>query len=395
LVPGGSVVYHLHIRNNGNMAAQTLLTDTLPAGTSFEEAWIWTGWEEPFPPDYVDDEIAVWDLGVMEPGDWFGINVQMAIGDAVEPGTVFTNCAEVAIDGDDEWPDDNSDCAVDTVRDYGPNLRVSKEYEWHWDGGTDYRIEYKIRFENLGTTTLYDVDIVDTLPTGTTFEGNWGHDFWRGITFDQVGNQLIWTLEEVQPGDRSRIKFEVRLDSAPAQGEQFVNLVQAPIVDDVHADDNEYEAMAGTGPDIYAKKWISGGQPTPGARITFTVEFGNQNQWPWDSSGDSRIVDTLPPEMTFVTATHPDDPGQEWLPSIDGNELQWDWGWMNHENWWLFYLVVDITGTVEAGDLLVNRIEAWSPADWDADDLNNVYDLPVTITLNKVYLPLVLKNHSP
>jgi len=237
------------------------------------------------------------------------------------------------------------------------------------------------------------VDIVDTPPAGTHFDGNWRHDFWRGITFEQVGNQLIWTLEELQPGDRSRIRFEVRLDSAPAQGKQFVNLLEAPIDGDVYPDDNYADVTAGTGPDIYVKKWISGGQPTPGGTVTFTVEFGNQNQWPWDSTGNSRIVDTLPPEMSFVTATHPDDPSQEWLPYIDGNELQWDWGWMGHQNWWRFYLVVDIADTVETGDVLVNRIEAWSNADWDADELNNIFDLPMTITLNKIYLPIVLKNH--
>jgi hypothetical protein len=383
------------VRNHGNQDTQTWLTDTLPAGTHLAEAWRWDGQQSIwFWPDILEGQTAVWDLGEMLPGQYYNLDIQLDIDHSVEPGTELENCAEIGIVGDDNWPHDNQDCAADTVRDFGPNLRVSKDYEWHWDGGTDYRIEYQLRFENLGTATLYDVEIVDTLPAGTTFEGNWGHEFWRGITFEQVGDQLIWTLEELQSGDRSRIGFEVRLDTAPAQGEQFVNLVEAPIVGDVHADDNEYELMAGTGPDVYAKKWISGGLPTPGGRVTFTVEFGNQNQWPWDSSGDSRIVDTLPPEMTFVTATHPDDPGQPWEPVfLPDNKLQWDWGGMNHENWWRFYLVVDIASTVEAGDVLVNTIEAWSNMDWDADDLNNVYDLPVTVSMNKVYLPIVLKNH--
>jgi len=394
LVPGGELEYNVHVRNGGNQDTQTWLTDTLPAGTHLAEAWRWDGQQSTtFWPDILEGQTAVWDLGGMLPGQYYDLNIRLGIDHATEPGTVLTNCVRIGLDGDDSWPYDNEDCVIDTVRDHGPNLRVSKDYEWNWDGGTEYRIQYEIRFENLGTETLYDVDIVDTPPAGTHFDGNWRHDFWRGITFEQVGNQLIWTLEELQPGDRSRIRFEVRLDSAPAQGKQFVNLLEAPIDGDVYPDDNYADVTAGTGPDIYVKKWISGGQPTPGGTVTFTVEFGNQNQWPWDSTGDSRIVDTLPPEMSFVTATHPDDPSQEWLPYIDGNELQWDWGWMGHQNWWRFYLVVDIADTVETGDVLVNRIEAWSNADWDADELNNIFDLPMTITLNKIYLPIVLKNH--
>ena len=216
------------------------------------------------------------------------------------------------------------------------------------------------------------------------------------ISHNPVNRQIVFQAdEELDQGNTARIRFYVDLDTPGEQGLCFDNHVEAPIDGDVWPDDNYDQVAACTGPDIYAKKWISGGQPTPGGTVTFTVEFGNQNQRPWDSSGDSRIVDTLPPEMTFVTATDPNDPSQEWLPSINGQELRWDWGWMGHENWWRFDLVVDIADTVEVGDVLTNTIEAWSndPGDLEADYDNNVYDLPVTVTLNKVYLPIVLKNY--
>jgi uncharacterized repeat protein (TIGR01451 family) len=213
--------------------------------------------------------------------------------------------------------------------------------------------------------------------------------------FDQVGDQLIWTVEELQPGDRSRINFEVRPDTAPEQGMQFLNLVEAPVAGDVYPNDNYDEVVAGTGPDIYIKKWLSGGRPTPGGIVTFTVEFGNQNQWPWDSNGDSFIVDTLPPGMTFLTATHPDDPGQEWVPQITGNELEWTWHSMWNGSWWRFDLGVQIADTVEVDDILVNYIEAWSGMDWDADEANNTDEASIVIEsgANQTYLPLVLRNY--
>jgi uncharacterized repeat protein (TIGR01451 family) len=383
----------MHVRNHGNQPTQTWLTDTLPAGTHLLEAWLWDGQQEvDFPPEPLQGRTSVWDLGPMLPGQWYDLHVRLGIDLGVQPGTVLTNCAEIGIDGPDSWPYDNQECVVDTVRGYGPNLRVSKDYEWQWDGGTDYRIEYEITFENLGTETLYDVEIADTPPTGTHFEGRWWDNFWRGVTFDQVGNQLIWTLEEVQPGDRSRINFEVRLDTPPGQGKQFTNLLAAPVEDDVYPDDNYDQVMAGTGPDIYVKKWLSGGKPTPGGIVTFTVEFGNRNQWPWDSSGDSFIIDTLPPEMSFVAATHPDDPSQPWWPQIAGNELEWSWGSMWNGNWWRFDLGVQIADTVETGDVLVNRVEAWSWGDLDADETNNTDDVSLRIELTRLYLPLVVRN---
>ena len=84
-----------------------------------------------------------------------------------------------------------------------------------------------------------------------------------------------------------------------------------------------------TGPDVYAKKWLSGGVPRPGAIVTFTVEIGNKSPWPWDGDiwSGSHITDTLPAGMSFVAATKPGSPGDSWYPeSMDGNTIVWGWG---------------------------------------------------------------------
>ena len=85
-------------------------------------------------------------------------------------------------------------------------------------------------------------------------------------------------------------------------------------------------------------------------------------------------------------------PGQEWLPEIAGNELQWTWGSMWNGNWWRFDLGVRIADTVETGDVLVNRVEAWSWGDLDADETNNTDDVSLRIELTRLYLPLVVRN---
>ena len=382
LVPGSEVGYNIHFSNRGNMATQTWVTDTLPAGTSFVEASIWTGSESvPFPPDYVDDEIVVWDVGLMEPGEWYNLNIRLAIDQTVAPNTVITNCIAIAIAGDDEWPGDDTDCVVDTVREAGPNLRVWKDYQWNWEG----QLQYWIHFENIGTERLENVWITDTYPVSTTVS-NWWPDYHRWITATEYAaqGQIVFWVEEIYPGDTGRINLEVDLDGdiIGDQGLAFTNLVEAPIPGDVYPDDNYDEVTAYTGPDVYVEKWLSGGEPRPGEIVTFTVEFGNANSWPWNTGPDSHITDTLPAEMTFITATTQWDPSQHWMPNIlPGNVLEWDWGHVWPDHWWRFDIVVQITDTVEGGDVLTNVIEMYSddPNDVEYDYDNNVFKLPVTI----------------
>jgi uncharacterized repeat protein (TIGR01451 family) len=394
LVPGGQAEYNLHVRNSGNMTTYTVVTDTLPAGTSFDQSW---DCSEPicvpFPPDYVDDQVAVWDLGMMEPGAWINLTVRVAIAGQVEPGTVLTNCAQAVIDGDDGWPDNNTDCVVETVHDYGPNLRIDKYYQWNGEG----QLEYTIDFKNVGTTVLYDVEITDTLPDDTAFNGNWWTWYWEGIDFNQVGNLLTWTVSRLDPTWSAGLRYQVDVDSGliGEEGLCFINAAEAPIPDDVWPADNSDEVAACTGPDVYVEKWLSGGEPQPGQILTFTVEFGNQNLWPWngDDQYGSHITETLPAGMTFITATAPWNPNEPWHPeSIYGNTIVWSWGTMWADSRWRFDLVVEIDDTVVGGDVLVNTVEARgdSPDDVEPDYDNNVFDLPVTILapvfqVSKVY----------
>jgi uncharacterized repeat protein (TIGR01451 family) len=135
---------------------------------------------------------------------------------------------------------------------------------------------------------------------------------------------------------------------------------------------------------VYVNKWLSGGELRAGEIVTFTIEFGNQNRWPWngDQNYPSHITDTLPAEMTFVQATDPNDPEKPWYPwLLPGNRFLWEWGPMWAESTWAFEIVAQIADDVVGGDVLVNRIEAYgdSPDDIELNWDNNVYDLVMII----------------
>ena len=69
------------------------------------------------------------------------------------------------------------------------------------------------------------------------------------------------------------------------------------------------------------------------------------------------------------------------MVTIDGNTIVWEWGPMWAEMYWSFDIVVQISDTVESGDVLTNRIELYgdSPYDVEYDWTNNAFELPVTI----------------
>ena len=59
-------------------------------------------------------------------------------------------------------------------------------------------------------------------------------------------------------------------------------------------------------------------------------------------------------------------------------------------------IVVRITDTVTAGDVLTNTVEAYGDSSTDVDPYadNNVWRAAVTVSGRKVYLPVVFKSHS-
>jgi large repetitive protein len=398
LVPGGEVEYHVNVRNNGNAAASLVLTDVLPAGTSLVSAWRQQGpTSVPFPPDSVAGGLAVWNLGTMEPGDWMDLQVRLAIAADTPVDSLLENCARVAMDHDDAWPMDNESCRVVGVNAPGPNLAIEKTYNWNWEG----QLQYTINVWNVGTVELSDVVLSDTIPANTTFNGNWWHSFWEQLDLTLVSpGQLEWTFNRLEPSWSAGLSFQLDLDPGiiGQGGLSFVNIAQADIPGDVVPEDNMDAVTAYTGPDLYIEKTHSSGEPAPGGLITYTVEFGNANGWPWGTAANTHLTDTLPAAMTFVTATAPWDPGDRWHPEmVDGGTVVWGWGNMDPNNTWFFDLVVEIDPEAPHGAVLVNTIEVGSDnpeQDQEYDYSNNTAEATVSVMAGyHIYLPTIFRGY--
>jgi len=400
LVPGGEMAYEIRYGNDGNVPVDNvLITDTLPMSTTFSRSWRWTEYgEPPVTPTVVTADYVVWDIGTLDNGYDSNIGVALEIDNNASPGAVLTNAVEISPQPEEDRYDDNASAWVETLHDHGANLRLSKYHRWEGDR----RIFYGIFVKNLGSTGMEDIWITDTYPISTTSDGDFwvGHGPWFTYTHDAPNHQFIIWAEALGPGDTGHVGFWVDLDGPihDVQGLIFTNTVEAPWPGDVDPDDNSDVELAYGGPDLYAEKWISDGEPRPGARITFTVRCGNASLSPWEVSDEAttRLIERLPDGMSYVTSVWPDgNPHPPFFHDPGTGLTIWDMGRLSSDDHRWFYLVVDLDADLEGGDVLLNQLEFYeSPVvDVDPNPDNNTFELPVTIIVSEheIYLPLILR----
>ncbi|NLF00243.1 MAG: DUF11 domain-containing protein, partial [Anaerolineales bacterium] len=280
-VPGSWINYFADYRNDGNSATHVWVTDTVPPGLQYVEAR-WGGGQEGenelLPaPTIVGDQI-VWDLGMLPVGGRRWFHIQMNVDSALEPGDTITNCIEIGSDSDEDTPDNNFSCYPVTLNPSGPNLQVTKEGWWNWDG----QIQYRIRFANIGTETINDVWITDTLPLSTT-SGWWNMNFdWgRLVDSSQSDSELRWKLSELNPGETGEFELHANLEpeaiGQPARW--YTNTIEISTPPgDIHPDDNSFAHGSFSGGEVdriemqissdHGQMW---GQAQPGVMLTVTT----------------------------------------------------------------------------------------------------------------------------
>lgn len=397
-VPGNEIHYAFQYQNSGNLPVGDItVTSTLPADTSFLYAYEW-GVSDPrlITPTLITPEYLVWDVGLLEAGDRQNIGIAVRIDPETEAGSLLTHTVSISPKPGEDRYDDNTATWVDRVNEPGPNLSLDKHSNWYWTW--EGQLEYELRIFNLGTEYLDNIWITDTYPVDTLFNSNW----WQGtgpmitVTHDSQNRQILLWVDHLNPGEAANFAFQVDLDPEVIgeQGLAFTNTVEAPIANDTNPLDNTDTVVAYTGPDVFVNKWLSGGELHPGELVTFTVEFGNQNMWPWDGDPEfsSHITDTLPDSMTFITATAP--LGGDWSSvNIDGNTIVWEWGPMWSNSIWTFDIVMQVDEPVLGRNVLINRIEAYGDSlnDIEPNLDNNVSEVRVTQPI--IHFPLVFKNH--
>jgi len=386
LVPGGEIGYEIQFGNSGNLPVENVvITDVLPAEASFERTWEWVeGQEWPLDPVEVTDDHVVWEWPTMPAGYNGTLALALRIDGEALPGDALTNTVEINHQPDEDSYADNSDLWAEHVNEPGPNLRVDKYTRWEGEN----RLFYGVLMKNLGTTTMEPIWITDTYPVSTTTDGElWiGHGPEMTHTVDPAKRQFVIWMSALDPGGTAHAGLWVDLDPAvqDVQGLIFTNTVAAPWPGDVEPTDNADTEVAYTGPDLYAEKWLSGGEPRPGERITFTVRCGNRNVWPRGVSEGATTVltETLPTGTTYVTSTWPDgNPNPYTAYDSDAGVVTWDMGALGSPDNRRFNLVIALDSDLQGDDVLLNRIELQESPVLDVDPLpgNNSFELLVPV----------------
>jgi uncharacterized repeat protein (TIGR01451 family) len=392
LVPGGQIRYNVGYGNSGNVPVTSTiyLTETLPAGTSFEGAYYHDdyGQHDFQAPVMETGDYVVWAFSELPNGYNDNFQVVLNVDPGVAPGSLLDNCATIDAGVFEADPYDNVECVSQELYDVGPNLRATKYADWQDPG----RIRYNSLIENVGTTTLHDVTFTDTLPSGANV--NWWnvsyHQMWTG---DHTGDVITVTLERLEPGWTAWLNMELDVSSVVDPGDLLTNTIAVmELVGDVHPPDNEHVLVVGAGPDLTMEKWVTGGSTEPGDTLTYTLHFANDSVW--NTDGLVWITDTLPAEMGFVSAVQrfcddgyfcdrPPDPAHS-----TGTELVWIWDDqpVNSHAWQDLMITVRISEVVQGGDSLWNwaTLASTGTVDVEPDYDNNTDSVGVTV-VNPVF----------
>jgi len=167
VVSGGTLTYQLGVTNSGpNIASGVVLTDHLPAETSFQSCSVSQGSclgpavGAPGPVDVVAT------FGTISSGNTALATIVVTV--TAPAGSSFTNFASVSAATFDPSPSNNTASAFTTVTPAAADLSLTKT-AFPNTVFTGKTLTYTLNVVNNGPNTASTVEVSDPLPAGTTF----------------------------------------------------------------------------------------------------------------------------------------------------------------------------------------------------------------------------------
>ena len=161
---------------------------------------------------------------------------------------------------------------------------------------------YGINFSNFNDFTVNDVSIVDNLPSEVSFVT--ADDDGVNGNYDPDTHTYTWSYESLPPGSSTLLEITVTLNKNVDIGTLITNSVTINSNETARTTTNVDIITGNEG--LNLKKGILGsleGQVTQvdaNDIITYTIDFDNKdNEFP---ATDITVTDTLPAEVTFITA---------------------------------------------------------------------------------------------
>ena len=305
VAPGGTVVYTLTYSNVGSQdATGVVISETLPANTTFNAANSTAGWVETLPGSGIYE----FSVGNLNAGDLATVDFAVTVDVVVPAGfNLVQNTASIADDGAngaDENPGDNTG-TDDTPLTSGlsPDLFVAKDdfraVAFAGDG-----LVYSINYGNDGPVIATGVVLREALPAGTTFSPVNSTPGW---TETSPGSGLFeFSVGTLNPMQTGVVQFGVTVDNPLAAGiEQIINNVEifddgangpdADPSDNTATDTNVLDAA----PDLYVSKDNGQSIAVAGDVLTYVIQYGNDGT---QHASGVVLTETIPAGVTFHSA---------------------------------------------------------------------------------------------
>jgi uncharacterized repeat protein (TIGR01451 family) len=302
-------------RNSNLPVTNVTVVDYLPDEVKFIDL----GKETPSGTYDAMEHTYTWTFSSLETGEAVCLNINVKVNKDVDPGTIITNF--VTIKSDETGPSNASADVITRAARYNP-LNLSKEIiggdiEYSADstfghvspGGT---IIYDICFDNINNNyTVNNISIVDTLPNEVSFISADGDGIFG--EYDPIAHTYRWSYSSLPPGSPGDcLNLVVQVNEGVAPDMTITNFVT------IDSDETE---PSNTNADVIIKairynplnlsKEITGGNIEysadndvgyvgVGDTIIYSICFDNINN---DYTiNNISIVDTLPEEVSFITA---------------------------------------------------------------------------------------------
>lgn len=204
---GDTLTYHIQVINGEETAASALVIDTIPQGTVYVE-----GSASHNGVYDAESGVITWNLQNLAAGDAVEISFQVTVTEAALTGeqgvSSIENTANVKL---------SNGFTYDTNITHNPpeGKKVVDTNGNSIEGSVQVPdiLVYRIRYYN-DTDSVATVTITDVIPTGTSYVANSASH--NGV-YDAENRNLVWTIENVQPGAGGVVSFRVSVNAAAVE----------------------------------------------------------------------------------------------------------------------------------------------------------------------------------
>ena len=319
---GDTLIYTITYGNDGDQSSSNVVvTETLPANTTFDAANSAFGWNENPSSSGVFEFL----LGSVPPGIsgnlTFAVTVDDQLGAGVNQLLSNVTIVDDGTNGADQNPANNSASNVIDVSaapEYG--IAISDGIASAQPG---QRITYEITVANTGNQDGTGVVVSDTYPM-SALEIVTASD---GGVVDAVGGTIVWNLGDLAAGDAVNLTVTADVKDAAVDVEEFTNVVD--VTDDgangLDVDLNNNSAAdtnivkidtTGTAAEYSVTKEVDAVSISPGGAMTYTIEITNIG----DQTGSDLFVQESFPADAFSTIVA----GQGGVVDRDSGTVTWN-----------------------------------------------------------------------